>query len=143
MAIKLINQCDSIWPDAVEPENQNIFFLLALLCSQFTTLPNQLGLEREKGEQKKLTLLITDKECYFISLFYGEKKICGGQMVKSLKNLNKEKWKMTPIPNFFSHRKKNKPQVHVQIYQSEIVVAWNFNLSFPACIMVGLGIVSI
>lgn len=64
-----------------------------------------------------------------------EKKICGVQMVKSLKIL-KYKWKMTPIPNFSPSEKKTKTKP-LQIYQSEIVDAWNFILLFPACIMVG------
>lgn len=110
----------------------NTLFFLALLCSQFTTLPNQLGLERKKGD-KKLTLLITDKECYFISLFLEKKKICGVQMVKSLK-IFKGEMENDSHPQFFSNRKN---KTHTNIYQSEIVDAWNFNLSFPACIMVG------
>lgn len=54
----------------------NTLFFLALLCSQFTTLPNQLGLERKKGD-KKLTLLITHKGMLLHILISGEKKYVG------------------------------------------------------------------
>lgn len=43
-----------------------------------------------------------------------EKKICGVQMVKSLKIL-KYKWKMTPIPHPPPHQEKNKNKTHTNI----------------------------
>lgn len=113
---------------------KHFFFRLALLCSQFTTLPNQLGLERKYGGQKIDPFDNLKGMLLHILISYEKKNMWGtnGEVFKNFK----VQMKNDSHSHFFSLRKKPKTKP-LQIYQSEIVDAWNFILLFPACIMVG------
>lgn len=106
--MELIDQCDSIWPDAAKPENQNIFFSFGLTVFTIYNATKSTWLGKRIGGQK-IDPFDNLKGMLLHILISYEKKICGVQMVKSLKIL-KYKWKMTPIPNFSPSEKKNQKQ---------------------------------
>lgn len=50
--MKLIDQCDNIWPDAAKPENQNIFFSFGLTVFTIYNATKSTWLGKRIGGQK-------------------------------------------------------------------------------------------